>query len=82
MPDVPPLPDPEPTNAERVNAQAQEIASKVDLLYRTTISGYRNGPVRRGTLFVLCAVGIAIGWPALALVALLLLALTDQVVPL
>lgn len=70
MGDVPvrPEPEPTPTPVERVNAVAEAIVPGV--------------PVRRAILFALIGAALALNLPALGFVALLALALTDQVVPL
>lgn len=65
---VRPEPEPEPTPAERVNDVFERIVPGV--------------PVRRAILFFLIGVALALNVPALGFVALLALALTDQVVAL
>lgn len=68
MGDVPirPEPEPEPTPAERVNAAVEAIVPGV--------------PVRRAILFLLIGLALGLNVPALGFVALLALALTDQLV--
>lgn len=82
MGDVPYPPEPEPTEAEVRVEQVKQIVEKVDTLYRAAVTGDAHGRARRATLFILCAIGIGLGLPVIALPALLALALTDAVVDL
>lgn len=75
MGDVPYPPEPEPTKVD-------VLGTRVDEAVRAALTGDPSGRIRRAVLFVLVALGIALNVPALALVALLVLALSDQVVPL
>lgn len=78
------------TNAEEPEAPKttkQEIAERASALRedavrasRTLLTGDAHGRARRNLLFVAAALGIVAALPGLALVALLLLALTDMVV--
>lgn len=67
---TPPEVEPTPTNAERVNAAIEAVMPGVK--------------PRRAILFVLVGLGLALGgvFAALGIMALLALALTDQVVAL
>jgi hypothetical protein len=81
MPDVS-IPPP-PPNA--VGAKVQELIDSGHEFYATTVSGHSSGRVRRPTLFVIAMVGCVIGtqfWGAavVAVLAMTLLALTDQLV--
>lgn len=83
------IPPPEPG---RVGAKVQELIDSGHEFYATAVTGAPSGRVRRPTLFAVAAVGIIItlaidGVPALiagglALIAILLLAMTDNVVEL
>lgn len=78
------LPKPEPG---RVGAKVHELVESGHELYATAVTGHPSGRVRRPTLFVIAIASIAAGVfvPAalvVALIAILLLALTDSVVEL
>lgn len=77
MGDVPirPVPEPEPTRAERVNAAVQPAV-------RYAITGSDLGSLRRPILFVVAGIALVVNAPIVGIVALMILALTDQVVPL
>jgi len=83
MPDVN-IPKP-PPNA--VGAKVQELIDSGHEFYATTVTGSPAGRVRRPTLFVIAAVGTAVGtqlWigAVVGIIAILLLALSDSVVEL
>ena len=85
MGDVPMLPEPEPSATERT-------VEEVGALYRRALTGDPHGRVRRKTLFLIAEIGIviaialggAVGLIAgvVGLIAVLLLAMTDDVVDL
>lgn len=77
MGDVPYPVEPEPTKAEKA-------AARVNATVRGAIAGDPAGSLRRPILFIIAAVGLLVGWPLsiIGLVALVLLAVTDQVVAL
>lgn len=68
-----------PTIGEQVKDALLLAADDIKTGARLTFTGYARGSIRRPVLFVLVAVSIVVGWTAVALVALLLLALTDAV---
>lgn len=70
MPDVPFLPESEPTKRERAYGEVQYAA-------HVALTGRHYLPIRRPVLFLIVAVGIATALPVVALPALLLLALGD-----
>ena len=82
MPDVPIKPPAPPTKAERTATALSEMAARVEEGARAALTGDPAGRLRRPVLFIIVGLALALGWPALGLVALLLLALTDAVVPL
>ena len=78
------IPQPDPS---AIGAKVEELIASGHELYATTLTGSPSGRVRRPTLFVIAGVGILLGtqfFPAavVGLIAILLLALTDQVVEL
>ena len=84
-PDVPYLPEPEPTRAEKARERAAEAAEHVAASTRQAITGDPKGSIRRPVLFVALAVAMAVSVyfpPALFVgwIALATLMLTDQVV--
>lgn len=86
MPDVH-IPPPEPTASERVGAKVNELIASGHRLYAETVTGTPSGRARRPTLFIIAMVGTSLGpvlFPAavVAIIAILLLALTDAVVEL
>lgn len=81
------IPKPEPGKAEKVGAKVADLAMSGHELYATTVTGQPQGRVRRPTLFIVAAVGATVGtqfWIAavIAIIAIVLLALSDQVVEL
>lgn len=80
MPDVPFAFD--PILEEGLTDQARGAASGVNRLYRTALTGEARGRIRRPTLFAIIAVALALNLPAIGLVALIALVLTDAVVDL
>lgn len=78
------IPKPEPN---RIGAKVSDLVQSGHELYATTVSGQPQGRVRRPTLFLVAMVGTAVGtqfWVAavVAIIAITLLALSDQVVEL
>lgn len=78
------IPAPPPN---KVGAKVQELIESGHELYATALTGTPQGRVRRPTLFAIAMIGVAVGFvePAaliVALIAILLLALTDAVVEL
>jgi len=74
-----------PPNA--VGAKVQELIESGHEFYATAVTGQSSGRVRRPTLFVIAMVGCAVGtqfWGAavVGIIAMTLLALTDNVVEL
>jgi hypothetical protein len=74
-----------PPNA--VGAKVQDIIDSGHEFYATTLTGSSSGRVRRPTLFALAVIGVALGvltiaGTILALIAIVLLAFTDNVVEL
>ncbi len=81
MGDVPILPEPEAEPdpfAERLVA----LRDRLDDGVRVGLTADRAGSLRRPILFVLIGVALVLNLPAVGIVALLALALTDQVVAL
>lgn len=80
MGDVPVLPEPEPQPefADKLVA----LRDRLDEAARVGVTAEPRGSLRRPILFVLVGLGLVLNLPALGIVALLALALTDQVVPL
>jgi len=77
--------EPDPPN--KVGAKVQELIDSGHQFYATTVTGQPAGRVRRPTLFVIAMVGCVLGtqfWGAavVAVIAMTLLALSDQVVEL
>jgi hypothetical protein len=82
------IPKPDPTKGEVVGAKVQELIDSGHQFYASAVTGNPSGRVRRATLFLiatvgvmLSAIGIQLGALA-AIIAILLLALTDSVVEL
>lgn len=78
------IPKPDPS---RVGAKVNDLIMSGHEFYATTVSGQPQGRVRRPTLFLIAAVGAIVGtqvWVAavIAIIAIVLLALSDQVVEL
>jgi hypothetical protein len=83
------IPKPPPN---KVGARVQELIESGHELYATTVTGAPSGRVRRPTLFVIAALGIILSLGlgdqaglvcgGLALIAILLLAMSDNVVEL
>lgn len=82
MPDVPIPPEPESTRAEEFYQAVWGFGGAVDAQVRRAVTGDTQGRLRRPILFLIVGVALVLNAPALGLVALLLLALTDQVVAL
>ena len=88
MPDVPIPPTPEPTKAQQLAAELRAAKNDSERLFRYALTSDARGRVRRPLLFVCTAACIALGgagfMPAtiVALIALMILALTDSVVEL
>ena len=75
------------TKPNAVGAKIGDLVQSGHELYATTVSGQPQGRVRRPTLFLIAAVGATLGtqfWVAavIAIIAIVLLALSDQVVEL
>lgn len=89
MPDVPyPKPVP-PTRREVAAARASDALGNVRRLISLTLTGYPDRSARRGALYIIAAGGIGIAMSVnsvvpsvIALIAVMLLALTDAVVEL
>ena len=78
------IPKPEPS---KIGAKVDDLIQSGHELYATTVSGQPQGRVRRPTLFLIAAIGTMVGtqfWVAavIAIIAIVLLALSDQVVEL
>jgi hypothetical protein len=78
------IPKPAPN---KVGAKVQELIESGHELYATAATGQPQGRVRRPTLFIIALVGCGLGptygiAALIGLIAILLLALTDQVVDL
>ena len=78
------IPPPDPS---RVGAKVEELIASGHELYASVVTGSPHGRVRRPTLFVMAAFGTIIGTEQtlgaiVALIAIMLLALTDSVVEL
>lgn len=78
------IPAPAPN---KVGAKVAELIESGHELYATALTGTPQGRVRRPTLFAIAMISVAVGFvePAaliVALIAILLLALTDAVVEL
>jgi hypothetical protein len=86
------IPPPDPTKSQKVGARVAELIESGHELYAGSLTGDPHGRVRRPTLFVIAAVGVivslvldgVVGLVAgtLALIAILLLAMSDNVVEL
>jgi hypothetical protein len=83
MPDVPyPKPVP-PTRREATAARVSTALDSLGALIRNTLTGgSKVVSLRRSVLYLILGVGIALQLPAISLIALILLALTDAVVEL
>jgi len=78
MVDVPqPTPDPL-TTYERATEEVGRVMRATGDVLRTVVTGQRQGRLRRKALFVVAVIGVVINLPIVALVALLLLAMTDD----
>lgn len=78
------IPKPDPS---RVGAKVEELIASGHEFYATAVTGSSSGRVRRPTLFVIAGLGIIGGTEHLfaavvGLIAILLLALSDNVVEL
>ena len=78
------IPQPEPN---RVGVKVQELIDSGHEFYATTVTGAPSGRVRRPTLFAIAAIGTVIGTQlfigaVVAVIAIVLLAVTDSVVEL
>lgn len=78
------IPKPPPN---KVGAKVQDLIESGHELYAQAVTGTPSGRVRRPTLFVIAGIGCAVGTvnpigAVVGLIAILLLALTDQVVEL
>jgi hypothetical protein len=74
-----------PQNA--VGARVHELVESGHELYATAVTGSSSGRVRRPSLFALAVLGVALGTvtligTAIAVIAIVLLAITDNVVEL
>ena len=83
MPDTH-IPEPEPTGSQRVGAKVQDLIDSGHEFYATAVTGEPTGRLRRPTLFIIAVIGTTLGtlwFPAalVALIAILALAYTDQV---
>lgn len=81
------IPKEDPTKVQRVGARVQELIDSGHQFYAATLTGDPAGRVRRPTLFIVAIIATGVGAfapPALvvSLIAILMLALTDQVVEL
>ena len=70
-----------------VGAKVHDLIEAGHELYATAVTGSSSGRVRRPTLFAIAALGVALGTvtvigTAVALIAIVLLAATDNVVEL
>ena len=86
MPDVH-IPQEDPTTSQRVGAKVESLIADGHELYASAVTGTPSGRVRRPTLFVIAIVGAAMGplFPPAAIpavIAILLLGMTDAVVEL
>jgi len=77
----------EPPKPNAVGAKVQELIDSGHQFYASSMTGNPAGRVRRPTLFVIAMIGCVLGtqfWGAavVAVIAMTLLALTDQVVEL
>jgi len=78
------------TNAEEPEAPVTTKEQVADAAYaardtlanaiRYTVAGDPQGRIRRGVLYLTAAAGIMVDWTTLALLAVLLLAWTDNVI--
>jgi hypothetical protein len=75
MPDVPLLP-------EKEDGATETMVRRVEEGTRAAVTGDPYGRLRRPVLFLIVGVALVLDAPAVGLVALLLLALTDAVVKL
>lgn len=80
MGDVPLPPAPEP--ADDFAAKLVDLRDRLDDASRVAMTATSQGSLRRPILFVAIGIALVLNVPALGIVALLALALTDQVVPL
>ena len=81
------IPKPDPTTGQRVGAKVQDLIDSGHEFYASAVTGSPSGRVRRPTLFVIAAVGTLVGTQQLvgavvALIAIVMLAVTDTVVEL
>lgn len=91
MPDVS-LPPDDPTTSQRIGAKVDMLIEQGHALYATALTGTPTGRTRRKTLYTLAMVGTVIGLALdgavgiiaglVALIAMLLLAMTDDIVDL
>ena len=80
MPDVPIIPEPE--HDEEFAEKLVLLRNRIDDAARTTLTGQTGGSMRRALLFITVAVSLVLNLPALGIIALGILMLTDQVVEL
>jgi hypothetical protein len=76
-----------PKDPSRVGAKVDDLIASGHQFYAASVTGNPAGRVRRPTLFVIAAVGAIVGtafWPGavISIIAILLLALSDNVVEL
>jgi hypothetical protein len=86
------IPQEDPTTSQRIGAKVQGLIDSGHEFYATAATGSPTGRTRRPTLFIVTALGIivslvldgTVGFVAggIALIAMLLLAMTDNVVDL
>lgn len=73
-------PEKGPTLAERAADAAYSAKDTAVEAVRYVVSGDPRGRIRRGMLYLVVTVGVTLGLPLVALPAILLLALTDNVI--
>lgn len=78
------IPKEDPTTSQRIGAKVESLIASGHELYAETLTGQKQGRTRRPTLFIIAAIGtgLAVQFPVgalIALTAILLLALTDNV---
>lgn len=86
------IPQEDPTTSQKVGAKVADLIASGHEFYSVAATGSPDGRLRRPTLFVVASVGVVISLAldgvlgllggGLALIAILLLAMTDSVVEL
>lgn len=83
MGDVPiPVEVEEPADHAEFAARLVDLRDRLDDAAHVTLTATSKGSIRRPVLFIIVGVALILGVPAVGIVGLIILALTDQVVTL